>query len=269
MAKPISGNIRWLHGQAITRVRVTTDRREDFALPTCATESEARERSLVVARAAKMLRTSQLSAERVREALTLLASTPLNMLEQARVAVDNLARGTTSELGSIASSYEDNRLRLFGLQVTELDAAELREFLLPESERNTDRWRSQVQCSTCSSKVNSLASRKRAAREHADIVAAVSKRLRIARLEECVRANVIEAIASAASVSFGSEDELIGFLLEADAQQFVGIVEHKLARLLQAFFDAQQFDKINVVAAMLVAANESIDRLTNGQVAAE
>jgi integrase len=93
MPKPASGHVRWVNGQAIARIRVTSDRREDFALPTCSTESEARERSQLLASVAKRLRSVQTDSDTKRRALEMVANTAKRSLHNALAVVEELLGG--------------------------------------------------------------------------------------------------------------------------------------------------------------------------------
>jgi integrase len=93
MPKPATGNVRWVGGVAVARITVVSDRREDFRMPSCTTEADARERSKLLASIAKRLRLATADEETKRKALELVAAATARTLHNAVAVIEDLIGG--------------------------------------------------------------------------------------------------------------------------------------------------------------------------------
>jgi len=91
--KKATGHVRWVNGVAIARISVTATKRESFPMPTCTSETEARERSELLATIAKKLRATAVALDLVHKVLGVVASSPARSLGSALRMVDDVAGG--------------------------------------------------------------------------------------------------------------------------------------------------------------------------------
>ena len=93
MGKQATGHVRWVRGTAIARIRITSDVREDFALPSCRTEAEAAERARLLADAATRTRLARVELDRARKALEMIAVASPRSLRNAIGVAGELVGG--------------------------------------------------------------------------------------------------------------------------------------------------------------------------------
>lgn len=63
-AKQAKGHVRWFNGVAVARIRVTSEVRESFAMPTCKTDAQAAERAQLLADDAKRMRRADVELDK-------------------------------------------------------------------------------------------------------------------------------------------------------------------------------------------------------------
>lgn len=103
MPKQATGNVRWVGGVAVARISVTSDRREDFRMPNCTTEADARERSKLLASIAKRMRLATADDETKSKALELVAAASARTLHNAIAVVEDLIGGKLVPINRSAS----------------------------------------------------------------------------------------------------------------------------------------------------------------------
>jgi integrase len=98
MPKPATGSVRWFNGVASARIRVTSDKRATFVMPTCTTEAEADGRAKLLADVAKRLRGTSLTEEQAHEALKLVAAASERSLRNTLTIVDEMVGGEVTSI---------------------------------------------------------------------------------------------------------------------------------------------------------------------------
>jgi integrase len=93
MAKRATGHVRWFDGIAVARIRVTSAARQSFALPSCRTDGEARERARLLAEVANQMRLVGVEKDKAQKALEMLASATPRSLPNAVAVARELAGG--------------------------------------------------------------------------------------------------------------------------------------------------------------------------------
>lgn len=101
MPKIATGHVRWVNGQAVARIRVTSSSRIDFVLPTCVTHAEALERSRQLAAIARRMRAAQADEPTKRKVLDTIASATPRMLGAAISVAEELAGGKLEPIPAI------------------------------------------------------------------------------------------------------------------------------------------------------------------------
>lgn len=97
MPKLATEHVRWVNGVAVARIRIT---RASFSMPSSRTDTEAAERSRVLAEVAKRMRPTGVELERACRALEMIAAASPRSLRNALAVASELIGGELQPAGA-------------------------------------------------------------------------------------------------------------------------------------------------------------------------